>query len=284
MKLAELLTPKNDDGSIDQRYSSITATIVNQIGKQAANGLLEFYNKSFELEKRYGGYALQLVITSFSLELDEYQKKRMTKSLRIALQELGFNPSNVSRLLSAGRFLGTYNKWEEGLCYFGRNTDLDGPTIHNKLDEYFNGFTIGLLDVISRTRKQGRKKAYSHYARTGKRMSQSDLEEVRRQCPLNPDERRGHRSKPQDSPESSDLARYASLTPNQDTTEEIQSTTQIIENFIALFEIEGFDYYIQDLAENQQHGLMHQLMDATNLLAEYVAAQKNVVDIDPILN
>ncbi len=284
MKLAELITLKNDDGSIDQRYNSITATIVNQIGKQAANGLLEFYNKSFELEKRYGGCALQLVITSFSVDLDGYQQKRITKALRTALQELGFKPSNVSKLLSAGRFLGTYDKWEEGLCYFGRNTDLDGPTIHNKLDEYFNGFTIGLLDVISRTKKQGRKKAYSHYARTGKRMSQAELEEVRRQYPLNPDERRGHKSKSQDSTELSDLTKYESLVPNQDTPDELQSPDQIIGNFISLFETEGFDNYIQNLAEQQQLSLMYQLMDAANLLAEYVAGQKNVVYVTPIIN
>tara|TARA_X000000368_G_C22906290_1_gene656424 strand:+ start:81 stop:935 length:855 start_codon:yes stop_codon:yes gene_type:complete len=284
MNLVQLLTPKNEDGSIDQRYSSITATIVDQIGKQAANGLLEFYNKSFELEKRYGGYALQLVVTSFSIDQDEYQQKRMTKSLRTALQELGFKPSNVSKLLSAGRFLGTYDLLEETFCYFGRNTLLDGQQAQAKLDEYFNGFTIGLLDVISRTRKQGRKKAYSHYAMTGKRMSQAELEEVRRQYPLNPDERRGHKSQSHDSAKSSDLAKYESLTPNQDTQEELQSPDQIIGNFIDLFETEGFDNYIQDLDENQQLSLMHQLMDAANLLAEYVACQKNIVDVTPILN
>ena len=99
-----------------------------------------------------------------------------------------------------------------------------------------------------------------------------------------PDERRGHKSKSQDSAEASDLARYQSLTPNQDTPEELQSPDQIIGNFIGLFETEGFDHYIQHLAENQQLSLMHQLMDAANLLAEYVAGQKNVVDVTPILN
>ena len=68
MNLVQLLTPKNEDGSIDQRYSSITTKIVNSIGKEAANGLLNFYNKSFQLEIQHGGYALQLVISSFSVD------------------------------------------------------------------------------------------------------------------------------------------------------------------------------------------------------------------------
>ena len=48
MNLVQLVTPTNEDGSIDQRFSSITTKNVNSIGKVAANGLLNFYNKSIQ--------------------------------------------------------------------------------------------------------------------------------------------------------------------------------------------------------------------------------------------
>ena len=92
--------------------------------------------------------------------MDEYQRKRVTKALSIALKELGFKPSKVTKIINAGRFLQAYDWFEEGRCYIGPNSEMTGSEVFKKLSEFVEGFGVGSLDVLSRTTQQGRKKAY----------------------------------------------------------------------------------------------------------------------------
>ena len=150
MDLKYLITPKNDDGSVDHRYQSISNQICGLAGKQCLAKLKEFYEQTSKLESEHGAAAIHLVQKSFEVDVDEYQRKRITKALIIALKELGFKPSKVTKIINAGRFLQTYDWFEEGRCYFGSNSKMTGQDVINKLSEYFGGFGVGSLDVLSR--------------------------------------------------------------------------------------------------------------------------------------
>ena len=60
---------------------------------------------------------------------------------------------------------------------------MTGQDFIDKLSEYFDGYGIGSLDVLSRMSKQGRRKAYRHFGKKGVRMSQKTLEDLQRQYP-----------------------------------------------------------------------------------------------------
>ena len=160
MNLNQLIIPKNEDGSIDHRYQSIAKEICSVAGEKCLAKLKEFYEKDKSSRKRAGNDALHLVQKSFQIEMDEYQRKRVTKALSIALKELGFKPSKVTKIINSGRFLQAYNWYEEGRCYFGPNSEMTGSEVFKKLSEFVKGFGVGSLDVLSRTTQQGRKKAY----------------------------------------------------------------------------------------------------------------------------
>ncbi len=104
MKLADLFTPKNEDGSLDQRYKSLSNQICDLAGEKCRNVLYEFYDKTNKLESKAAGAALHFVKKSFEVKMDECQRKHIDKALTAALKELGFKPSKVSRLINAGRF------------------------------------------------------------------------------------------------------------------------------------------------------------------------------------
>ena len=96
MDLKHLITPKNEDGSIDHRYQSISNQICGLAGEQCLAKLKEFYEQTSKLESEHVGPAVHLVRKSFEIDVDEYQRKRITKALTAALKELGFKPSKVT--------------------------------------------------------------------------------------------------------------------------------------------------------------------------------------------
>ena len=165
MDLKLLITPKNDDGSIDYRYQFITSQICRLAGEKCLSKLEEFYEQTSKIESEHGSAAVHLVRKSFEIDMDEYKRKRTIKALTIALKELGFKPSKVTKIINAGRFLQSYEWYEEGRCYFGLKIDMTAQDFIDKLSEYFGGFGVGSLDVLSRMRKQGRKKAHRHFVK-----------------------------------------------------------------------------------------------------------------------
>ena len=139
MSIRQLIAPKNEDGSIDHRYQSISNEICERAGEQCLARLGDFFNATSKLESENGGAALHLVRKSFEIDMDEYQRKRVTKALSTALKELGFKPSKVSKIINAGRFLQSYDWFEEGRCYFGSNNGMTGQDFIEKLADYFDG-------------------------------------------------------------------------------------------------------------------------------------------------
>ena len=83
MNLKHLITPKNDDRSIDHRYQSISNQICGLAGEKCLAKLKEFYEKTSKLESEHAAAAIHLAQKSFEIDVDGYQRKRITKALTI---------------------------------------------------------------------------------------------------------------------------------------------------------------------------------------------------------
>ena len=105
MSLRELITPKNDDGSIDYRYVPIAKAIAELAGERVETQLRKLFVATNNFEKESASALLQLVIALFSLPMDErYERTKLKKHIREQLQEIGFKPSKVSKLMKAEEF------------------------------------------------------------------------------------------------------------------------------------------------------------------------------------
>ena len=105
MNLKQLITPKNDDGTVDHRYIPIAQSIVDLAGERVEAQLRKLYAATTDLEKESASAGLQLVIALFSIPMDEcYERSKFKKHIREQLQEIGFKPSKVSKLMGAGEF------------------------------------------------------------------------------------------------------------------------------------------------------------------------------------
>ena len=105
MNLKQLITPKNEDGSVDHRYIPIAQSIVDLAGERVEAQLRKLYAATSDLEKESASAGLQLVIALFSIPMDEcFERSKFKKHIREQLQEIGFKPSKVSKLMGAGEF------------------------------------------------------------------------------------------------------------------------------------------------------------------------------------
>ena len=284
MDLKHLITPKNDDGSIDNRYQSISNQICGLAGEKCLAKLKEFYEKTSKLESEHVGPAVHLVRKSFEIDVDEYQRKRITKALTIALKELGFKPSKVSKIINAGRFLQTYDWFEEGRCYFGLNSEMTGQDFVDKLSEYFGGFGAGSLDVLSRMTMQGRKKAYRHFAKGGIRMSQKALEALQREHPVKLNERRGR--KPEDArsyktDSTQAVVTHQSLVVMADAdadslTTHPESAQRYIDHFFQLFASGAMEQSLAQCPPFLQAHLIDEIKTGITLLEDFVSKNKTI--------
>ena len=287
MSIRQLIAPKNEDGSIDHRYQSISNEICERAGEQCLARLGDFFNATSKLESENGGAALHLVRKSFEIDMDEYQRKRVTKALSTALKELGFKPSKVSKIINAGRFLQSYDWFEEGRCYFGSNTGMTGQDFIDKLSDYFDGYGIGSLDVLSRMSKPGRKKAHRHFVKKGVRMSQKILEDLQRQYPKNENERRGRkpsRAGFQETRPTYALATHESLAVMDDadewegesTVEQPKSGQLLITEFFRLFKTGEFSRRLDEFTPSAQAQLIEEIKAGIPLLEDFVAKNSTI--------
>ena len=69
INIKNALTPKTEDGGLDHRYGKSIKNIIDIAGSQTIQRLEEFYLKSFELEKKYGGDAFNLCLSLFKANI-----------------------------------------------------------------------------------------------------------------------------------------------------------------------------------------------------------------------
>ena len=132
MNLKQLITPKNEDGRFDHRYIPIAQSIVDLAGERVEAQLRKLYAATSDLEKESDSAGLQLVIALFSIPMDErFERSKFKKHIREQLQEIGFKPSKVSKLMGAGEFYAEYFNYT-----FNSDFDLESTE-----DEYNKNVT-----------------------------------------------------------------------------------------------------------------------------------------------
>ncbi len=86
MNLKQLITPKNEDGSVDHRYRSIANQICGLAGEKCLTKLKEFYEETSKRESEHVAAAIHLAQKAFEIDVDGYQCKRITKALPLPLK------------------------------------------------------------------------------------------------------------------------------------------------------------------------------------------------------
>lgn len=161
---------------------------------------------------------------------------------------------------------------------------MTGPEIVEKISEYFEGFGVGSLDVLSRIAKQGRKKAHRHFVKQGTRMSQSALEELQRQYPANPTERRGrkptranfYKTRPTHA-----LATHESLAVLDDAEDESivetpKSGQMLITEFFRLFKTGEFSRCLGEFTPSAQAHLIEEIKAGIPMLEDFIAKNSTI--------
>ena len=166
---------------------------------------------------------------------------------------------------------------------------MTGKDCIDKLSEYFYGFGIGSLDVLSRTTKQGRRKAYRHFAKEGTRMSQKALEDLQRQYPINLNERRGRkpsRASFQETHSTHALATHESLAVMDDAVEESvitqpESGQRLVTQFFLFLASGEINRCLSEFAPAAQAHLIDEVEAVQSLLNEFI--EKNTtIDVTTI--
>ena len=190
MNLKQLITPKNEDGSVDHRYIPIAQSIVDLAGEPVEAQLRKLYAATSDLEKESAAAGLQLVIALFSIPMDEcYERSKFKKHIREQLQEIGFKPSKVSKLMGAGEFYARHHDRAFSNDPFGQwFSEFELIARQNRfLNEYFKN--VSKLYELSRMNDEAIYRVRSEFLDDNKVYTQADLEELRRSNPK--EERKG---------------------------------------------------------------------------------------------
>ena len=163
MNFHNLINPLNEDGSIDHRYRSITAKVLEQAGQEVVDQLSNFYEESLKAEAKYESSGIRFVSAFFQVAMDDWQRRALKKRLRECLSELGFRPSKVSRLLKVGGFIGNeLFAYEDALGDWGRTEEEIQVGLEDKC-KYFYSYGLTGLYEIARMNVDGQTRAYMSY-------------------------------------------------------------------------------------------------------------------------
>ena len=285
MDLKHLITPKNDDGSIDHRYISKAQSIVDLAGERVEAQLRKLYAATTNLEKESASAGLQLVIALFSIPMDEcYERSEFKRHIREQLQEIGFKPSKVSKLMGAGEFYARNHdrafpndSWDE--CF----SELERIERQNRfLDEYFKN--VSKLYEISRMNDMAIDRVRAEFLYDSKVYTQSELEELRRSNPK--DDHKGKAQKRSKvnlpkHPSADQAASHESLEVMEDADEmpvfrRTESAQSLICKFIHLIKSGEIEHYLSEYTPTAQAHLIDEIKTGVTLLEEFVRKNKTI--------
>ena len=285
MNLKQLITPKNEDGSVDHRYIPIAESIVDLAGERVEAQLRKLYAATSNLEKESASAGLQLVIALFSIPMDErFERSKFKKHIRQQLQEIGFKPSKVSKLMGAGEFYARNHDrafpndgWEE--CF----SELERIERQNRfLDEYFKN--VSKLYELSRMNDMAIDRVRTEFLYDNKVYTQSELEELRRSNPKEDRKGRG-RKRSGENVEKKRLTDQAeahkSLAVMEDADEapvirQTESAQSLIGKFFHLIKSGDIEHYLSEYTPAAQAHLMDEIKTGITLLEEFVSKNKTI--------
>ena len=282
MNLKQLITPKNEDGSVDHRYIPIAQSIVDLAGERVEAQLRKLYAATTNLEKESASAGLQLVIALFSIPMDErFERSKFKKHIREQLQEIGFKPSKVSKLMGAGEFYAEYSS-----CTF--NSDLDLESTEDEynenrerfLGEYFNN--ISKLYELSRMNGTAIHRVSTDLARDNKVYSQAELEKLRQLYPKDVYERRGRKPNRHRVKETNllpSVATHECLKVMEDAAEENvtrqpESAHSLISRFFTLVASGVIEQRLAEYTPAAQAHLIDEIKTGITLLEDFVNKNK----------
>ena len=285
MDLKQLITPKNDDGSVNHRYIPIAQSIVDLAGERVEAQLRRLYAATSNLEKESASAGLQLVIALFSIPMDErFERSKFKKHIREQLQEIGFKPSKVSKLMGAGEFYARNHDrafpndaWDE--CF----SELERIERQNRfLNEYFKN--VSKLYELSRMNDVAIYRVRSEFLDDNKIYTQSELEELRRSNPKD-----GHKGKAQKRSKvnlskhlsADQVAAHESLEVMEDADEmpvfrQTESAQSLIGKFFYLIKSGEIENYLSEYTPAAQAHLIDEMKLGISLLEEFVSKNKTI--------
>ena len=280
MNISVLITPKNDNGSLDQRFTSIIEQLMNHCGQSCTNTLLQFWRETVESEQKAAQAALHMVVASYSLDVETWQMRCLTKSLREALQELGFKPSKVSMLIGAGKFKAEqwlqlpYDSWDY----------VPEEQLRQDQQRFLSAYGVSALYELSRMNSAGQAQVRIAFIENGKLMSKAELSEIRQANPANPDERRGKSKRSfqgtrqrQEPSEIINLKAYKELESAEDASEPLQLSAQsVIKKFLGSVEPNSLDKLLHEYTPHAQDQMLTLLGEAASRLSDYVASKQSI--------
>ena len=281
MNITKTITPKNDDGSLDQRFGLHIEKLIHLCGVECINTLHTFHKETEESERKAGGAALHMIVKLYSIQMEEWEQKRLTKRVREALQEIGFKPSKVTKLMGAGRFKA--NEWnrvhEDFEC-----KSLD--QLKQEQHEFLGSYGVSALYEVSRMNDVGRAKVRNAFSNDKKLYRKDELEEIRRENPINLDEQRGRSQRTfrgttnrQLQPMSAEgnSTQYQNLEFAEDATESRQLSAQAVVNrFLRSVEPSSIDKLLKEYTPHAQDQILSLLAEGVKELSEYLLSRRSI--------
>jgi hypothetical protein len=234
MNLKNSINPINDDGSIDHRYVSVTSEIIERAGQGCIRDLSDFYNLTKESESKYELAGLRLVSAFFQQDMERWQRNGLKKRLRECLGEIGFRPSKISKLITAGEFVASEmsdnksrrddtstDEWD-----FFESTKEEKEQSYLWQVKYLRDHGLTGLYQLARMDWKGLVEARHKYKENGDiPLTTRELEKLQKRHPAKTKERRGRPARfcrsqeKQDQKVSTQLDQVRGLTPIEPTDE-----------------------------------------------------------------
>ena len=184
MNLSTIINLTREDGGVDHRFTGLANEIVSMAGDECIKDLSHLYQYTNDAEARYEKAGLTLVTSFFKVEMEQWQRRTFLKRLRECLQEIGFKPSKVSKLITAGEFMASEvrqinnatNDWLEAEEAFEQNK-REGI-------EYLISNGVTALYHLARMDWKGQAEVRTAYADNGmKPLSVRELEKLQTRYP-----------------------------------------------------------------------------------------------------
>ena len=194
MDLPTLINPTRDDGGLDQRFTGLARQIVDLAGRECVKELASFHQYTNDAEARFERAGLTLVISLFQIEMEPWQRRSFKKRLRECLEEIGFRPSKITKLITAGEFVATeVNEQLRDSDSYGAWFDSEeaAKAGFGEYINYLHSHGVSALYHLARMNWKGQAKARSSFDHDlGKPLSVRELEKLQR---LHPADNKGKR-------------------------------------------------------------------------------------------
>lgn len=196
MNLSTIINPTREDGGVDHRFTGLANEIVSMAGDECIKDLSHLYQYTNDAEARYEKAGLTLVTSFFKVEMEQWQRRTFLKQLRVCLQEIGFKPSKVSKLITAGEFLAAELKDIEGMTDEWCSSTRELEQMRSELLAYLQTYGASGLYQIARMNWKGQAEARNSYAASeGKPLTVRELERLQSKYPAENSGRQSHKTK-----------------------------------------------------------------------------------------